>query len=141
MIEGRKHFRFALEARHALGVMSKLFRQELQRHVAAKAGIGRTVNFAHSAHADFGLDMIMRDGLSDHSEPLQAMLCRSALHVNYPKLAMEDSRRYVNMLLMGGGGGFGEQVSEPVVARAIRVLRVCIQPILDLRLDPHCLFR
>jgi hypothetical protein len=34
VIERREDLRFALESRHAFGVTSKGFRQDLQRHVA-----------------------------------------------------------------------------------------------------------
>jgi len=41
MVERRQHLRFAFKAGHALGVLSKGFRQDFQRDVAAQLGIAR----------------------------------------------------------------------------------------------------
>src|SRR5262249_49892645 len=48
MIQGREQPRFALEARQPLGILGKISRQRLDRHIAAEPGVARAVNLAHT---------------------------------------------------------------------------------------------
>jgi hypothetical protein len=49
VIKRRKHARFALEPRQALGMRCKPGRQDLDRHVAPELGISRAIDLAHAA--------------------------------------------------------------------------------------------
>ena len=58
MIQRREHLRFALEARHALGVVSERVGQHFHRDVAAEPGIARAVHLTHAARAEGGGDFV-----------------------------------------------------------------------------------
>src|SRR5580704_13581089 len=51
VIEGCHRARFALEASQKLRIARHLGRQDFERHVAAKLGVGGAIHFAHPAHA------------------------------------------------------------------------------------------
>jgi hypothetical protein len=59
---------FALKSFECLRIARGLFRQKLQRDVAAKSEILGFIYDAHPAAAELFEDAVMRDGLSDHSE-------------------------------------------------------------------------
>ncbi len=52
MIERGQHLRFALEARHAFGVLREGRRQNFDGDVAIQFGIACTIDLAHPARAD-----------------------------------------------------------------------------------------
>ena len=57
MIQCSQCLRLALEARQALGVMGKGFRQNLDGDVAPKVGIEGAIDFTHPALTDLGGDL------------------------------------------------------------------------------------
>ena len=73
MIERRQDLGFALEARHALGILREAGGQHLDGHVAPELGIGGAIHLAHAALAELGGDAVMRDGLlrGSRNPPLQ----------------------------------------------------------------------
>ena len=70
VIEARDHLRFALEALVRVGVGVGLVGQELDRHLAAEARVFRFVDDAHAAGAEPRQDLVVRNGLADHSDPV-----------------------------------------------------------------------
>ena len=58
MIERREQLRFALEARHAVGVRRERRRQDLQRDVAIQLRVARAIHFAHSPGAEGREDFV-----------------------------------------------------------------------------------
>ncbi len=61
MIERCQRPRFTLEARQPLGIVHEVVRQNLDGDLAPKVGIERAVDFAHSALAEFGGDLVRAD--------------------------------------------------------------------------------
>jgi hypothetical protein len=61
MVQRREHLRFALETRNPFGIAGEDLRQDLDRDVAAKLGIARTIHLAHAAGADGRQDLIRTD--------------------------------------------------------------------------------
>jgi hypothetical protein len=61
VVERGEHLRFALEARHAVGVVGEDVRQNFQRHVATQLGVAGAIDFAHTACADLGQNLISSD--------------------------------------------------------------------------------
>jgi hypothetical protein len=55
VVEARQHLRFALEARHAFGILGELAREHLERHLAAQLFILGAPHLAHPADAE-GID-------------------------------------------------------------------------------------
>jgi hypothetical protein len=51
MIQGRQHFRFALEPPYALRVSGKRLGKDFQRHLAPQTQIAGAVHLSHSARA------------------------------------------------------------------------------------------
>ena len=70
VIEVRDDARFALEALDRFGVGAGFVGQELDRDLAAKARVFRFVDHAHAAGAEARQDLVVRDGLADHSDPV-----------------------------------------------------------------------
>jgi hypothetical protein len=58
VVQRGQHFRFALEARHALGIASERFRQNFDRHVALQFRVAGSIHFAHAARADGGQNFV-----------------------------------------------------------------------------------
>ena len=58
MIERREQSRFALEARHAIGVRRERRRQDLQRDVAIQLRVARAIDLAHAAGAEEREDFV-----------------------------------------------------------------------------------
>jgi hypothetical protein len=65
VVETGQDLRFALEARHPLGIRGERLRKHLQRYRALKLGIQRPVDFAHATFAEFGFDLVVRKGPAD----------------------------------------------------------------------------
>src|SRR5207249_1947331 len=61
MIELCQDLRFALEARHALGILSEGRREHLDRHVAIQARVPRAIDLAHAARAERREDLVGSD--------------------------------------------------------------------------------
>ncbi len=70
MIEVRDDARFALKPLDRFGVGVGLVRKELDRDLSAKPRVFRFVDDAHAAGAEAGEDLVMRNGLADHSDPV-----------------------------------------------------------------------
>ncbi len=81
MIQGGQNLRFSLKPGHSLAVRSKLFRQDLERHIPVQLGIGSAINFSHTAFTDLLQNLVMRDGLAEHDIPLDAVQLRSMLRL------------------------------------------------------------
>ena len=58
VVERGEQFRFALEARQALGILRQLSRQHLDRHLAAELRVGGAVHLAHAAGAERCRDLV-----------------------------------------------------------------------------------
>src|SRR5262245_54832976 len=58
MVERSERLGFALEARKALRIRSKRIRDDLNRHLPTEGRIYRTIDLAHAAGANRGLDLI-----------------------------------------------------------------------------------
>ena len=80
MVEGSRDLSFPLKSGNAVGVLCELFRQNLDRHSAAKDLILSLKNLTHAAFANLIGDLIMPERLADHEE---------ALHVDSRCNAME----------------------------------------------------
>jgi hypothetical protein len=52
MIQRGEHLRFTLKARHAFVIGGELRRDDFEGDVAAKLGVARAIDFAHSANAE-----------------------------------------------------------------------------------------
>ena len=72
MIQGGGGARFAAEPFQRLRVFGKFFRQELQRHAAAKLGVLGLVDHPHSATAELLDDHVVRNGLANHAQHAMA---------------------------------------------------------------------
>src|SRR3981081_2204091 len=59
----------ALEPGQSFGIAGNIRRQELERHVAPQLHIGRAIHLTHSAHANCGVDPVMRKCTSDQNQP------------------------------------------------------------------------
>ena len=64
MVERGQHFRFALEARQPVGVSGERRRQDLDRHLAFEARIGRPIHLSHPALAEQGGNLVDTDASS-----------------------------------------------------------------------------
>ena len=64
--ERREHLRLAMEARHAVVVVREVLGQQLQRHVAVQARVGRAEHLSHAASPELAGDAIVRKGFTNH---------------------------------------------------------------------------
>ena len=62
MIQRGQHQGFASEARHAIGILSEGFRQNLDSDVAVELGVDGPPHLAHAALAELGGDPVMGNG-------------------------------------------------------------------------------
>ncbi len=58
-----QRFGFTLETRKALRIAAETGRQNFDRDLAAKLGVGGTIHFAHAAFAELGSDPVMGERL------------------------------------------------------------------------------
>jgi len=58
MIQGRECFRFTLKSTQAFFVLGKVFRQNLDRHVAIQARVHGQINLTHGPGAKGSEDLI-----------------------------------------------------------------------------------
>jgi hypothetical protein len=58
VVDGGRHLRLAQEPGAGLGIVAELGRDDLERHLAAQAGLLGEVDDAHPATADDGLDPV-----------------------------------------------------------------------------------
>ena len=70
VIEVRDDPRFALEALDRVGVGVRFVGQELDRDLPAEPRVFRFVDDAHAAGAEARQDLVVRNGLADHSDPV-----------------------------------------------------------------------
>ena len=66
MTERGEHLRLAVEARHAVFVVREVLGQQLQRHVAMQARVGRAEHLSHAASPELAGDAIVRKCLTNH---------------------------------------------------------------------------
>ena len=59
MIEGGKEFGFTLETGNTVGVLSELFRQDLDRHISTELCVFGLIHLPHAAFANLGSDFVM----------------------------------------------------------------------------------
>jgi hypothetical protein len=52
MAEGRQQLRLTLEARQPIGIVSQMFRQDLERDTSIQPSIARAIHLAHAAGAE-----------------------------------------------------------------------------------------
>ncbi len=65
MVQGRGGLRFALKTSKGLGILRDFVREKLQRNKAAKPGVFRFVDDAHTTATQFFKDAVMGDTLAD----------------------------------------------------------------------------
>ena len=58
VVQRRQHARFALQARHPVGIIGERGRQNLDRDIAAKACVVRPEDLAHPTAAQQGIDAV-----------------------------------------------------------------------------------
>jgi len=66
MVQLRGGARFPDEAIERFTIVEQVLRNELQRDVAAQAGIFRVVDHSHAATAELSDDVVVGDSLADH---------------------------------------------------------------------------
>jgi hypothetical protein len=69
MIQACQDLRLTLEPRHPAGVLGKLLRQHLERHLAAELFIGGSPNLPHPAGAKRRSDAVLGNSGADHFVP------------------------------------------------------------------------
>jgi hypothetical protein len=69
VIKRGKDLGFTLETGNPVRIPGELFRQNLDRYIAAKNLVFSLKYFPHAAFADLTGDLIMTKRLSDHEEP------------------------------------------------------------------------
>ena len=73
MIERSQDMRFPLESCHALRVVGKDGRQDLEDHLTPQLGVGGAIDLSHAARTELGGDPIMRNALAYHRGGLNLM--------------------------------------------------------------------
>ena len=70
VVQARDHPCFAQEALHDLAIGLGLVGQELDRHLAAEAGVFGLVHHPHAARAEARQHAVVRDGFTNHKFPV-----------------------------------------------------------------------
>ena len=65
MIQRSQHLGLALEPAHSIRVAEHAVGQDLQRDIAVQRGVARAIDFAHSARADKGENLVRSEARSD----------------------------------------------------------------------------
>ena len=67
MIQRREDACLTLESRHAVGIVTERFGQELDGDTAAQLGVGGLIHITHAAAAEVGCNRELCESSSNHS--------------------------------------------------------------------------